>query len=33
VTVLRQFGRRNHDSRKIHLGDVFIDHAHSLGAV
>jgi hypothetical protein len=28
-----QFGRRNHDSRKIHLGDVFIDCSCSLGAV
>jgi hypothetical protein len=26
-------GRRNHDSRKIHLGDVFIDCSCGLGAV
>jgi len=26
-------GRRNHDSRKLHLGDVFIDCSYGLGAV
>jgi hypothetical protein len=28
-----QFGRRNHDSRKIHLGVIFIGWSGGLGAV